>query len=236
MTPPHSAEMPYVIPPAPRTTLPVAGTDALFPVRRLYCVGRNYAAHAIEMGHDPDQEPPFFFQKPSDAILCPGQAFPYPQLSQDVHFEVEQVLALGTGGQNITPADALDHIFAYGVGLDMTRRDLQSAAKSKGRPWSAAKGFDHSAPMSELHPVSDIGHPTQGAVTLHVNGELRQSGALEQMIWKPQDIIAHLSQLFTLHPGDLILTGTPAGVGAIQRGDQMQAHIAGIAHLTVPVI
>ncbi|WP_282092502.1 fumarylacetoacetate hydrolase family protein [Epibacterium ulvae] len=226
----------YIYPPAPPVSLPIANTDARFPVRRIYCVGRNYAAHAIEMGHDPEQEPPFFFQKPADTILQPHQDFPYPSQSNDVHFELEQVIALGTGGQNIPIETALDHIFAYGVGLDMTRRDLQAAAKAKGRPWSTGKGFDHSAPMSALYPVAEIGHPTSGAVTLKVNGEARQNGDLAQMLWKPQEIITHLSQLFALFPGDLIMTGTPAGVGAIERGDLMEGQIAGIADIRVAVV
>ncbi|WP_282078285.1 fumarylacetoacetate hydrolase family protein [Epibacterium ulvae] len=226
----------YIFPPAPPVSLHIANTDARFPVRRIYCVGRNYAAHAIEMGHDPKQEPPFFFQKPADTILQPHQDFPYPSQSNDVHFELEQVIALGTGGQNIPIETALDHIFAYGVGLDMTRRDLQAAAKAKGRPWSTGKGFDHAAPMSALCPVAEIGHPTSGAVTLKVNGEARQNGDLAQMLWKPQEIITHLSQLFTLFPGDLIMTGTPAGVGAIERGDLMEGQIAGITDIRVAVV
>jgi len=226
----------YIFPPAPPVSLPIANTDARFPVRRIYCVGRNYAAHAIEMGHDPEQEPPFFFQKPADTILQPNQDFPYPSQSNDVHFELEQVIALGTGGQNIPAETALDHIFAYGVGLDMTRRDLQATAKAKGRPWSTGKGFDHSAPMSALCPVAEIGHPTSGAVTLKVNDEARQNGDLAQMLWKPQEIITHLSQLFTLFPGDLIMTGTPAGVGAIERGDLMEGQITGITDIRVAVV
>ncbi|WP_282096146.1 fumarylacetoacetate hydrolase family protein [Epibacterium ulvae] len=226
----------YIFPPAPPVSLPITNTDARFPVRRIYCVGRNYAAHAIEMGHDPEQEPPFFFQKPADTILQPHQDFLYPSQSADVHFELEQVIALSTGGQNIPIETALDHIFAYGVGLDMTRRDLQAAAKAKGRPWSTGKGFDHSAPMSALCPVAQIGHPTSGAVTLKVNGEVRQNGDLAQMLWKPQEIITHLSQLFTLFPGDLIMTGTPAGVGAIERGDLMEGQIAGITDIRVAVV
>jgi len=226
----------YIFPPAPPVSLPIANTNARFPVRRIYCVGRNYAAHAIEMGHDPEQEPPFFFQKPADTILQPHQDFPYPSQSNDVHFELEQVIALGTGGQNIPIETALDHIFAYGIGLDMTRRDLQAAAKAKGGPWSTGKGFDHSAPMSALCPVAEIGHPTSGAVTLKVNGEARQNGDLAQMLWKPQEIITHLSQLFTLFPGDLIMTGTPAGVGAIERGDLMEGQITGITDIRVAVV
>ncbi len=223
--------------PAPKpVTLPIAGTQALFPVHRLYCVGRNYAAHAVEMGHDPDQEPPFFFQKSPDTILQPGEPFPYPSGTQDVHYEMEHVIALGAGGSNISADWALDHVYGYAVGLDMTRRDLQSQAKKLGRPWEVGKSFDHSAPMSAIHPVAGIGHPASGAVRLSVNGEIRQEGDLDQMIWKPQEIIAHLSRLFTLQPGDLIMTGTPAGVGPIERGDLITGEVEGIAGLRVDVV
>ncbi|MEO1249068.1 MAG: fumarylacetoacetate hydrolase family protein [Pseudomonadota bacterium] len=223
--------------PAPKAvTLPVAGTQARFPVHRLYCVGRNYAAHAVEMGHDPDQEPPFFFQKSPDTILQPGEPFPYPSGSVDVHHEMEHVIALAQGGSNIAAEQALDHVYGYAAGLDMTRRDLQSQAKKLGRPWEVGKSFEHAAPVSAIHPVTDIGHPSNGAVRLAVNGEIRQEGDLNQMIWKTQEIIAHLSRLFTLQPGDLIMTGTPAGVGPVERGDQLAGEVEGIASLRVDVV
>ncbi|MGX9353898.1 fumarylacetoacetate hydrolase family protein [Roseobacteraceae bacterium S113] len=226
----------YVVTPPAQVSLPVAGTHARFPVARIFCVGRNYAAHAIEMGHDPDKEPPFFFMKSADCIGQPGTDFVYPPASEDVHFELEQVLALGQGGADVGVEAALSHIYAYGVGLDMTRRDLQGAAKKLGRPWEVGKSFAGSAPMSALVPVAQIGHPSKGAVTLDVGGTRRQSGDLDQMIWKPAEIIAHLSRLFVLMPGDLIMTGTPAGVGPIARGDVMEGHVAGIAQLRVRVV
>ena len=217
-------------------TLPVAGTTARFPVHRIFCVGRNYAAHAVEMGHDPDKEPPFFFQKAPSTILQPGEDFPYPSRSSDVHYEMEHVIAIGQGGADISVASALAHVFGYGIGLDMTRRDLQGEAKKMGRPWEVGKSFDHSAPMSAIHPVSAIGHPAEGGVTLEVNGELRQNGDLNQLIWKSEEVISYLSGLFTLYPGDLIMTGTPAGVGPVSRGDVMEGEVAGIDTIRVAVI
>lgn len=225
-----------VIPAPVPVTLPVDGSGERFPVRRIYCVGRNYAAHAVEMGHDPDREPPFFFLKPADCIRLPGEDFAYPVASNDVHFEIEQVMALGSGGSDIPVERALDHVWGYGVGLDMTRRDLQGAAKKAGRPWDTGKGFDGSAPMSALQPASRIGHPQQGAVRLKVNGALRQSGDMAQMIWKPAEIVAYLSGLFALQPGDLIMTGTPSGVGPVQRGDVLDGEIEGIGHLQARVV
>ena len=220
----------------PQVTLPIEGSDARFPVRRIYCVGRNYAAHAVEMGHDPDREPPFFFLKPADCIRLPGEDFPYPVASSDVHFEIEQIMALGTGGSDIPLESALDHVWGYGVGLDMTRRDLQGAAKKAGRPWDTGKGFDASAPMSALRPASEIGHPAKGRVSLHVNGALRQDGDMDQMIWKPAEIVSYLSGLFALAPGDLIMTGTPAGVGPVERGDHLVGEIEGIGALDIRVV
>src|SRR5262245_30118681 len=202
----------YVFPPLPRPSLPVKGTDKHFPVHRIYCVGRNYADHAIEMGHDPDREPPFFFQKNPDNLVTGGGLFPYPGKSSDVHYEFEMVVALAKGGRDIVAERALDHVYGYAAGLDMTRRDLQGEAKRLGRPWDVGKAFDHSAPCSEIVPASVIGHPARGAVRLSVNGVLKQSGDLAQMIWKVPQIIAILSGLFELKPGDLIFTGTPAGV------------------------
>jgi fumarylpyruvate hydrolase len=225
----------YVIEPLDNPTLPVRGTDKLFPVHRIYCIGRNYAAHAVEMGHDPDKEPPFFFQKNPDNLLV-GQDFPYPPESSDVHYELEMVVGLSKGGKNIPIETALDHVFGYGVGLDMTRRDLQNEAKKQGRPWEVGKAFEQSAPCSELIPVSAIGHPDQGAVWLKVNGEVRQEGDLNQMLWKTAEQISILSRFFELQPGDLIMTGTPSGVGPVKRGDKLEGHVAGVCNLNVNVI
>ncbi|MEM9764621.1 MAG: fumarylacetoacetate hydrolase family protein [Pseudomonadota bacterium] len=229
----------YLFEPAPRTALAVKDSAALYPVRRVYCVGRNYAAHAREMGHDPDREPPFFFQKNPDDLNPTGQ-FPYPPLSQDVHFEIELVAALGPSlaGQRgaIAAGDAMAHVWGYAVGLDMTRRDLQGQMKKAGRPWEVGKAFAASAPIGPLVPATEIGHPTAGAVTLDVNGARRQEGDLSELIWSIPEIIEHLSALFTLAPGDLIFTGTPAGVGAIQLGDRMMGRVAGVGELTVEVV
>ena len=226
---------PTVIPAPPRTVAPVRGTDAVFPVRRVYCIGRNYAAHAVEMGFDPDREPPFFFQKNPDSVDFSGE-FPYPAASSDVHHEIELVIALGRGGADIAPSAALDHVWGYGVGLDMTRRDLQGEAKRMGRPWEIGKAFERAAPMAPLVPASEIGHPDRGAVTLRVNGALRQQGDLSQMIWKTQEMIAYLSAHFTLAAGDLIMSGTPAGVGPVTRGDLLEGEVEGVGALTVRVV
>jgi fumarylpyruvate hydrolase len=225
----------YVIEPAAIPSLPVQGTDLRFPVRRIYCVGRNYAEHAKEMGHDPNREPPFFFQKNPDALNTTG-AFPYPVKSSDVHYEVELIVALGGGGTDITPEKALDHVFGYGVGLDMTRRDLQGEAKKMGRPWEIGKSFEAAAPCGPLVPASAIGHPQSGAIWLDLNGTRRQTGDLSQMIWNIPDTISYLSGYFTLAPGDIIMTGTPSGVGAVQRGDVLSGGIDGIGTLEVRVV
>ncbi len=230
----HSAQT-LVIEPAAVVTLPIVGEAARFPVNRIYCVGRNYADHAREMGHDPDREPPFFFMKPANTIVADGGDFPYPALSQDVHHEVELVVALSRGGANIDASQALDHVHGYAVGLDMTRRDLQGAAKKLGRPWDTGKAFDFSAPCGALHPAARIGHPSKGAVRLTVNGETRQQGDLADLIWNVPETIAYLSTLFALQAGDLIFTGTPAGVGPVQRSDVMVASIDGLEPLTVRV-
>jgi fumarylpyruvate hydrolase len=206
----------------PAVTVPVAGSDRLFPVRRIYCVGRNYAEHVKEMGNDP-KGTPIFFQKPADAIVLDG-CFPYPQGSNDVHHEIELVVALGPGGK----------VFGHAVGLDMTRRDLQAAAKAGGRPWEAAKSFDYSAPIAAIIPSAAA--MTAGAITFDVNGTRRQSADLADMIWKVDEIISALSKLFTLAAGDLIFTGTPAGVGPVQRGDRLRGDIAGLAPLDVRVV
>jgi fumarylpyruvate hydrolase len=225
----------YVVQPLPVPTLPVQGSDKLFPIHRVYCVGRNYAEHAIEMGHDPSKEPPFFFQKNPDNVVTDG-TFPYPSKSSDVHHEIEMVVALSKGGENIPVESALDHVFGYGVGLDMTRRDLQGEAKKLGRPWEVGKAFEASAPCGPLVPASEIGHPTQGAVSLKVNGEVRQTGDLNQLIWKVPEMISYLSGLFTLQPGDIIMTGTPAGVGAVVRGDVLEGYVEGIGKIEVRVV
>lgn len=222
-----------VIPALPPVVLPVRGGGG-FPVHRVYCVGRNYAAHAVEMGHDPNKEPPFFFQKNPDNLRTDGE-FPYPPKSRDVHHEIELLVALARGGQNIRAEDALDHVHGYAVCLDMTRRDLQDVAKKAGRPWEVAKAFEASAPCSALVPAAEIGHPERGAIWLDVNGERRQSGDLAQMIWKTPEMIAYLSELFTLAPGDVILTGTPSGVGAVRPGDRLHGHVDGVGELEVRV-
>lgn len=223
-----------VIPAPQSVTLPIDGQAAVFPVRRVYCVGQNYADHAIEMGSDPDRNPPFFFQKNPDNLVSDG-TFPYPPQSSDVHHEVECVIVLKTGGKDIPLERALDCVWGYGVGLDFTRRDIQALAKKAGRPWEAAKAFEHSAPVGPLVPAQRIGHREKGAIWLKVNGETRQSGDLAQMIWKVPEIIAELSKLFTLAPGDVIFTGTPAGVSAVVRGDRVECGIEGIGTLTVTV-
>ncbi len=213
--------------------IPVEG-GGVFPVRRVYCIGRNYAAHAIEMGHDPDREPPFFFQKNPDSLYASGE-MPYPVGTSDLHHEIEMMVALQSGGRDIALEDALSHVWGYGVALDMTRRDLQGEAKKLGRPWEIGKSFEHSAPISPLLPVSQVGHPSTGEITLHVNGALRQEGDLAQMIWKTPEIIRYLSQYFELAAGDVILTGTPAGVGPVARGDVMEGKVAGLGTLRVRV-
>ena len=226
----------YVIRPAAIPTLPVAGSDQVFPIRRVYCVGRNYAEHAIEMGGDPNKEPPFFFQKNPDNLVAGRAEFPYPAASQDVHHEIELVVFLSKGGENIPAERALDHVFGYAVGLDMTRRDLQGEAKKMGRPWESGKAFEDSAPCGDVVPASEIGHPQSGAIWLKVNGRTVQEGDLNQMIWKVPEAISYLSGLFRLAAGDVIMTGTPAGVGPVRRGDEMHGHIDGIGDLRVRVV
>jgi len=214
---------------APETaSVAVAGSSARFPVRRVFCVGRNYAAHAREMGSDPNREPPFFFTKPADAVVPASGAVPYPPSTNDLHHEIELVVALKAGGKDIDAAQALELVWGYGVGLDLTRRDLQAVAKDAGRPWDMAKGFDASAPCSALHPVSAVGHPAQARIWLEVNGALRQEGNLDEMIWPIADVIASLSRLVTLAPGDLIYSGTPSGVGALQPGDRVRGGVDGV--------
>lgn len=225
----------FVIETPPVVALPVAGTDAMFPVRRVYCIGRNYAAHTVEMGGDPDREAPFFFQKNPDN-LDPSGEFPYPPHSSDVHHEVEMAVALKSGGTNIPLERALDCVFGYGVSIDMTRRDLQGQAKKAGRPWEIGKAFERSGPVGPIHSVGDVGHLDHGRVELKVNGELRQEGDLNQMIWKVPEMISHLSEYFELAAGDVILSGTPAGVGPVVKGDTIEAIIEGLGSKAVRVV
>ena len=227
--------MSFVIPAPPPTSVEVTGTDDRFPVRRIYCIGRNYLAHRKEMGHD-DRKPPFYFQKPADALLETGGEFPYPSQSENVHFEIELVVAIAKGGVNISIEDALDHVYGYGLGIDMTRRDIQSKAKQDGKPWESAKSFDHSAPISPIRPASEIGHPDSGRIWLAVNGEVRQDSDLNLQIWNVQEGISHLSKLYQVAPGDLIYTGTPDGVGPINPGDLITAGIDGIGDLEIKVV
>ena len=227
--------MTFVFAPPPRVALPIAGSGLSFPVHRVYCVGRNYADHAREMGHDPDREPPFFFQKNPDNLRTDG-VFPYPPQSADVQFEIELAVCLGSGGVEIPANEAMRHVFGYAVALDMTRRDLQAQAKRLGRPWDTAKAFEHSAPCSPVRPAAEIGHPASGAIWLDQNGERRQTGDLSMMIWSVADQIAYLSQLFELQAGDVILTGTPAGVGRVARGDALSGAVEGVGTLTVAVV
>lgn len=211
----------YVIAPPPVVALPIAGSDSLFPVRRVYCIGRNYAAHAIEMGHDPDREPPFFFQK-NPNNLDPSGEFPYPPHTNDVHHEIEVAVMLKSGGTDIPIDAAQDHIFGYALSLDMTRRDLQGAQKKMGRPWEIGKAFERSAPVGPVHSVSETGFLNDGDITLKVNGEMRQQGDLNQMIWKIPEMISYLSEYFELAAGDVILSGTPSGVGPVVKGDRIE--------------
>lgn len=221
--------------PAPEPVLlPVEG-GAFFPVRRVYCVGRNYAEHIREMGNDL-RDPPFFFDKPADALVTDGAPIAYPPGTSDFHHEIELVMAIGKGGKDIAEADALSHVFGYAVGLDMTRRDLQAEAKKAGRPWTFAKSFDQSAPVGTIVPASAIGHPDKGAITLAVNGAERQRGDLSEQIWSVPETIAFLSRYVTLKPGDLIMTGTPAGVGAVVRGDVLEGAIAGIGTVRTEIV
>ncbi|MBB3998033.1 fumarylacetoacetate hydrolase family protein [Aureimonas pseudogalii] len=225
----------FVVSPPPTPFLPIGG-GGRFPLRRIFCVGRNYADHAREMGSDPDREPPFFFTKPADAVLIAGADMPYPPQTESLHFEMELVLAIGTGGADIAAADALDHIYGYAAGLDMTRRDLQDAAKKTGRPWDMAKGFDASAPIGEIAPAARIGHPAAGLIELRTGDVLRQSSDLSMMIWSVPEIVSTLSGLVRLEPGDLVMTGTPAGVGAVARGDRLEGRIEGVGSVVTTIV
>ena len=226
--------MALALPAPPVVTVPVVGGTE-FPVRRIFCVGRNYAAHAREMGHDPDREPPFFFTKPADAVVPSGSTIAYPPKTRDYQHEVELVVALGRGGREVPEIRAFELVFGYAVGLDMTRRDVQAEAKKQGRPWDMAKGFDQSAPCGAIAPVAKIGHVIEGAIRLSVNGVIRQQADISEMSWSVPEVIAHLSQWVALAPGDLIYTGTPAGVGAVTSGDRLEAHIDGLPDLVVTI-
>ena len=226
----------YVLPAPPVSTVAVQGAAARFPVRRILCVGRNYAAHAREMGQDPEREPPFFFTKPADAVVDTGADIPYPSMTADLHHEIDLVVAIAEGGADISVDQALAHVFGYGVGVDLTRRDLQAEAKDKGRPWDFAKGFDRSAPMSPLVPASRIGHPGKAAIHLSVNGQVRQSADVSDMIWSVPEVIAEASRFIALAPGDLIFTGTPAGVGPLVRGDVVEGAVAGVGEVRFRIV
>lgn len=225
----------FVIQPAPQASVAVAGSEARFPIRRVFCVGRNYAAHAREMGKDPDREPPFFFTKPADAVVAAEGTVPYPPLTENLHHEIELVVAIGKAGANVKPEQALDLVWGYGVGVDMTRRDLQDVAKKMSRPWDWSKSFDASGPCGPLQPASSIGHPSKGAIWLKVNGETRQEGDLTELIWPVADVISYISEAMTLQPGDLIFTGTPAGVGALNPGDAVTAGVEGVGEIAFTI-
>lgn len=226
----------FVLTPPAIPSVAVAGSTRRFAVRRIFCVGRNYAEHAREMGDDPNREPPFFFFKPADAVVDDGAVLPYPVATQNLHHEAELVVALGAGGADIAAEQALGCVWGYGVGNDLTRRDLQAAGKEKRRPWDMGKGFDSSAACGPLHAVADIGHPAKGRITAEVDGVLKQEGDLSEMIWPVADIIRHLSGLITLAAGDLIYTGTPAGVGPIERGQSCRISIDGLGTLTTTYV
>jgi len=232
--------MTYVIEPQAITTLPVAGSDQQFPVRRVYCVGRNYAAHAREMGFDPDREPPFFFCKPSDAVVpvADGQTLEldYPVETSNYHYEIELVVAIGKGGRDIPQEQANEHVWGYAVGLDMTRRDRQMQMREMGRPWELGKAFDRSAPIGPLYPASQVGHPQHAGIWLQVNGADKQRSDIDKLIWSVPETIAYLSRFFELQPGDLIMTGTPEGVGPVVKGDLMVGGVDGLGEIKARVI
>lgn len=225
----------YVLPPPPVPSVAVANSAARFPVRRIFCVGRNYAAHAREMGRDPDREPPFFFLKPADTVVDDGATIPYPPETQNFQYEIELIVAIGTGGRNIPVERALDHVWGYGIGIDLTRRDLQLAARELGRPWDWGKGFDRSAPMAPLHPVSEVGHPASGRIWLAVDGQLRQDSDIDKMIWPVPDVISIASRSMELRPGDLIMTGTPEGVGKVERGQTLTGGVEGLGEIRIGI-
>jgi len=219
----------------PQATVPIAGSRQRFPVRRIYCIGRNYEKHVAEMGYDVKRSKPFYFSKPADAIVQSGESVAYPSRTEDFHHEIELVVAIGRDGRDVSVADALDCVFGYAVGIDLTRRDLQRAAKDKARPWETAKGFDRSAPISAIHRAADVGHPSSGRIWLAVNGEIRQDAGLDELIWNVAESVAELSTLFALAPGDLLYTGTPAGVGPLQPGDKVTGGIEGIDEISITI-
>jgi fumarylpyruvate hydrolase len=227
--------MTFVIDPMPTPSIPVEGDTGRFPVRRIFCVGRNYAAHAREMGKDPDRDPPFFFTKPADAVVEDNQVVAYPPETENFQFEAELVAAIGTGGRNIAEADSLSHVWGYAIGNDLTRRDLQLKAREAGRPWDWGKAFDRSAVVGPVHPVSSVGHPDEGAISLTVNGDTKQSGNLNELIWSVPEIISILSHSIALAPGDLIMTGTPAGVGPLVEGDICVVSVAGLGSIQTTI-
>jgi len=233
----HGPKTPFAV---PATYVPIVGSDQMFPVRRIYCIGRNYRAHAIEMGSNPDHEPPFFFQKPTDAIqnVAPGTVadHPYPPLTKNYHYEVELVAALHRGGRDIPIDKALEHVYAYAIGLDMTRRDLQRAMGDEKKPWEIGKSFDRSAPIGPLHLATQTGHFTKGGIWLKVNGAVKQNANLSQMIWSVAEQISRLSQAFELFPGDIVYSGTPENVGPVVRGDRIDCHIDGLPDLSVKIV
>ena len=226
----------YVFAPPATVSVGVVGESASYPVRRIYCVGRNYAEHAREMGHDPDRELPFFFQKNPDNLVLDNKDFPYPTMTTNLHHEIELVVAMGQGGRDIQAANALAHVYGYALGIDLTRRDLQNEAKKTGRPWEIGKAFEHSAPMTDITPATKSGHLSKGAIWLKVNGEMRQQSDLTQLIWNIPEIIAHLSAIFELRAGDLIMTGTPAGVAAVKPGDVMEGYCEGVGTIITKVV
>lgn len=226
----------YVFAPPATVSVGVVGESARYPVRRIYCVGRNYAEHAREMGHDPDRELPFFFQKNPDNLVLDNKDFPYPTMTTNLHHEIELVVAMGQGGRDIQAANALAHVYGYALGIDLTRRDLQNEAKKTGRPWEIGKAFEHSAPMTDITPATKSGHLSKGAIWLKVNGEMRQQSYLTQLIWNIPEIIAHLSAIFELRAGDLIMTGTPAGVAAVKPGDVMEGYCEGVGTIITKVV
>ncbi|MCJ0766132.1 fumarylacetoacetate hydrolase family protein [Variovorax terrae] len=229
----------YVVPPPPLTAVPIAGAKGLFPVRRVYCVGRNYADHAIEMGVDPRQEPPFFFCKPADTVVWAAAGpvdLPYPDATKNLHHEVELVVAIGKAGRNIEVDTAVSHIWGYAIGIDMTRRDLQQAMRQGGKPWEIGKTFERCAPIGPIFPISETRELTRGQIALSVNGQRRQASDLSMLIWSTREIIATLSRYFTLEPGDLIFTGTPEGVGPVQAGDALSATVEGLGTLDIRIL
>ncbi len=230
-----SNEVAFVFPPAEVPRVAVAGTNDWFPVRRIYCVGRNYADHAREMGANPEREPPFFFAKPPDAVVATGSTIAYSLATRNLHHEIELVVAVGRKGVNLERDAALECVYGYAVGIDLTRRDLQLAARETGRPWEAGKAFDQSAPIGVLRRSTEIGHPVSGAIWLKVNEQMRQSADIAQLIWPVRDVLVHLSRLFVLEPGDLIYTGTPAGVGPVAPGDRLTGGITGVGEISLTI-